>query len=60
MNPWTKQPSRSTEGRFERVYPQAPDVARDIDFIYRVQAEFPFLIMSGNAVVIQSSITNGP
>ena len=47
--------------RFEHVYPQvAQAFARDVDFAHRVQTEFPFVIATGNAVVIASSITGTP
>ena len=47
--------------RFEHVYPQvAQAFARDVNFAHRVQTEFPFVIATGNAVVIASSITGTP
>ena len=46
--------------RFEHIYAQVPNVTvdRGQNLIYRIQSEFAFIIETGNAVTISSSVSN--
>jgi hypothetical protein len=45
--------------RFEHIFPRVTSSQfRSVDFEFRVQTEYPLIIATDNAVVIESGITN--
>ena len=56
----TKITGPNAEYRLNRVYPQeSSSIVTDVNFVYRVQSEFPWRVASGNGVVVVSTITEG-
>lgn len=50
----------SSESRLTPVYPLPENSAGDIDFIHRIQSSGYFVVATGNAVRVESRITDGP
>lgn len=57
---WSRGIGATRTPRFEHVYAQAPGGTpyRNQDLVHRVQTQYPFVISTGNAVVVASHLSS--
>lgn len=54
---WGRGTGAARIPRFERLYAQVPGAQRSQNLIHRVQTQYPFVIATGNGVVVSSTVS---